>query len=137
MLTRLTRGTRAVGIALTGAVLAMALLACGDGPAKIQAQDTDTTVAAAAADDVVRRFVGESGEAYAGDCASTRSPDDIGKVCSKLIEEKGGLKAYLIGRTFSEFSTWVFVNQTSAGFVAAGSEALDFFDTTGAVPWPR
>lgn len=78
-----------------------------------------------------------TGSQYAGPCDQTRSPDDIGKVCSKLIEQRGALRAYLIGRTFSEFSTWVFVTPRDAGWAVLGTEDLDFHDLTGSIPWPN
>jgi hypothetical protein len=81
-------------------------------------------------------FVRSSGGEYAGPCEQTRSPDDIGKVCSKLIEQRGTLQAHLIGRTFSEFSTWVFVTPRDSGWAVLGTEDLDFHDMTGSIPWP-
>ena len=78
-----------------------------------------------------------AGMVYAGDCAATRSPDDIGKICSKLVDERGTLRAYLIGRTFSEFSTWVFVEQSATGWSVVGTSPLDFFAAAVAIPWPN
>lgn len=74
---------------------------------------------------------------YAGDCAATVSPRDIGKVCSKFIAQRGALRAYLIGRTFSEFSTWVFVERQPAGWVALTTVPLDFASPVLVVPWPE
>jgi hypothetical protein len=74
---------------------------------------------------------------YAGDCAATESPRDIGKVCSKYIAQRGSLRAYLIGRTFSEFSSWVFVEQKRDGWVAVATTPLDFAAPSLIVPWPE
>ena len=73
---------------------------------------------------------------YAGDCSATVSPRDIGKTCSKLGDERGDLRAYLIGRTFSEFSRWVFVRRDRDGWRTAGTAPLDFFAPSLDVPWP-
>jgi hypothetical protein len=81
-------------------------------------------------------FVQATGDEYAGLCEQTRSPADIGKVCSKLIEQRGTVQAHLIGRTFSEFSTWVFVTPQDSGWTVLGTETLDFLDTSGSIPWP-
>jgi hypothetical protein len=85
----------------------------------------------------IEAFVRSDGSDYAGLCEQTRSPDDIGKVCSKLIEQRGSLQAHLIGRTFSEFSTWVFVTPRDGGWTVLGTEELDFHDMSGSIPWPN
>ncbi|MBI2759798.1 MAG: hypothetical protein HYX51_00020 [Chloroflexi bacterium] len=119
------------------ALLALLAIACAGDSAKISAEAAPpAAVTAASADEVVRQAVEFTGMAYAGDCAATQSPRDIGKVCSKLIGERDGMRAYLTGRTFSEFSTWVFVEQTSAGWQLAGTTPLDFFAVTETIPWP-
>ena len=120
------------------AALLLAALACATAATRLRADDSDTpvTVAALSAEDAVRQAVQATGAVYAGDCAATRSPEDLGKVCSKLIEERESQRAYLTGRTFSEFTTWVFVQQSSSGWSVAATTPLDFFDTTGMIPWP-
>jgi hypothetical protein len=81
-------------------------------------------------------LVRSNGGQYAGPCEQTRSPEDIGKICSKLIEQRGTLQAHLIGRTFSEFSTWVFITPRDTGWAVLGTEELDFHDMSGSIPWP-
>jgi hypothetical protein len=73
---------------------------------------------------------------YVGECATTRSPDDIGKLCSKFVTQKGNLQAYLVGRTFSEFSEWVFVEQTANGWAAIAVVPYDGSAPGIQVPWP-
>ena len=120
------------------AVIAVGLLlmlaGCTAAP-KLRAEAA-SAVPAATAEDAVRQAVEATGGVYAGDCAATRSPQDVGKVCSKFVEDRGPVRAYLTGRTFSEFSQWVFVEQTAGGWVLAGSAPLDFFATSIEVPWP-
>ena len=36
-----------------------------------------------------------------------------------------------------EFSEWVFVATSGGGWTVAGTAPLDFFDTSGRIPWPR
>lgn len=72
----------------------------------------------------------------AGDCAGVQPPEDSGKVCSKLVMEQGDVSAYLTGRVWSEFDTWVFVRQSAAGWLAIGTAPLDFMATSLAIPWP-
>jgi hypothetical protein len=126
---------RRIGLA-AAALLALAAVACAGASPSLQADSVEQTPAAVSADQAVAQYVEGTGADYAGDCASTRSPQDVGKVCSKFIEERAGVRAYLIGRTFSEFSTWVFVEQTTAGWTVKAVTPLDFFDTSGTIPWP-
>lgn len=76
------------------------------------------------------------GAVYAGDCATTRSPQDLGDVCSKLAGQKDGMRAYLVGRTFAEFSAWLFLRHTSAGWSAVSIAPLDFTAASLTIPWP-
>lgn len=128
--------TRTVWTAGLAVMLAFAAIACA-GSSSIHAQDGDVTTVVASADEAVRGAVARMGGVYAGDCAATRSPDDVGKICSKLIDQKGDQRAYLIGRTFSEFNTWTFVQQTASGWQVTATTPLDFMDMSDTVPWPR
>ena len=76
------------------------------------------------------------GNIFAGECTATRSPEDIGKLCSKFVARCGNVRAYVAGRTFSEFSLWVFVRQTPDGWYPAGTLPLDQSATSLTVPWP-
>lgn len=87
------------------------------------------------AEGAVRIAVETTGEIYAGDCAATVSPRDTSKVCSRFVAEKDGARAYLIGRTFSEFSRWVFIAPADGGWTITGTAALDFFGAP-TPPWP-
>ena len=88
------------------------------------------------AEDSVRQASEPAGGVYAGPCAATRSSEDIGKLCARFVAEQAGLHAYLVGRTFSEFSHWVFVAQTATGWQPAGMVPLDFFAPLSDIPWP-
>jgi hypothetical protein len=84
----------------------------------------------------VAQLVQETGATYAGDCATTQSPADVGKVCSRFIAVQGSLRAYWLGRTFSEFQTWAFVEQDASGWEPVGTVPLDPQATGDDVPWP-
>ena len=132
-----SNGRRVIWPVVAGALLALLSIACADSGAKLHAQSAPATTMTADSPDAAVRFEVEStGATYAGDCAATRSPEDVGKVCSKLADEQNGVRAYMTGRTFSEFSTWVFVQQSNSGWQVIGSKPLDFFDMSGTIPWP-
>lgn len=92
--------------------------------------------AAATPEAVVAAVVTARGEHYAGDCATTRSPQDIGALCSRLVAERDGMRAYLLGRTFSEFGWWLFIAQEGAAWHAMSTAPLDVLDLSGTIPWP-
>lgn len=81
-------------------------------------------------------FISAQGQAFAGACADTSAPEDIGKVCVRLVEERGGVRAYLAGRTFSEFDRWLFVAQDSAGWTVIADAPLNPSADTMSIPWP-
>jgi hypothetical protein len=85
----------------------------------------------------VRAAVEADGAVYAGACAATRSPEDVGKICATFIDERGDTRAYLTGRTFSEYGMWLFVQGGPTGWTVIGSAPLDFFATDPRIPWPE
>jgi hypothetical protein len=117
-----------------GMLLTVALVNTATAAAQTPSADT---LPAVTPEDAVRQVVEARGTIYAGDCAATRSPADRGAFCARFVGEQSGVRAYLIGRTFSEFSEWVFVAQRGGGWRVVGTAPLDFFDTRGHIPWPR
>lgn len=111
------------------------LLAAVNVPRLTRAEPVQGAPPAVTADAAVRQAVEAQGGAYAGDCAAAVSPGDVGKVCSRFIAEQSATRAYLIGRTFSEFSAWVFVAPAGDSWMVAGTAPLDFFGGVD-VPWP-
>ena len=93
-------------------------------------------LAAEIPEQVVAAAVVAGGSDYAGDCADTVSPRDLGKVCSRLVEQRGSVRAYLVGRTFSEFSTWVFVAGAGNTWQLQGEAPLRFHSDSIEIPWP-
>jgi hypothetical protein len=116
---------------LMGLVMLSLVAACADE------RDANASAPAATSPEAaIGALVESQGQRYAGLCERTRSPEDIDKVCSKLIETRAGVQAHLIGRTFSEFDTWVFVTQRDGTYTVVSTVKLDFFDTSGMIPWP-
>ncbi|HTE86412.1 MAG TPA: hypothetical protein VK821_16960 [Dehalococcoidia bacterium] len=76
------------------------------------------------------------GSVYAGECSRTRAPQDAGKTCTKLFEERGPVRAYLVGQTFSEFRRWLFLEEGPAGWVIVASAPMDTRASPIVVPWP-
>jgi hypothetical protein len=89
-------------------------------------------------DVAVRTSVEAAGAVYAGDCAATAAPRDVGAVCSRFVAEQDGTHAYLTGRTFSEFDTWLFVARGEGGvWQVVARQPLDFHSLSLSVPWPN
>lgn len=82
------------------------------------------------------RFIEARGERFAGLCAESQSPDDIGSRCATFTAERDGLRAYLTGRTFSEYSRWIFLRRGVAGWVVVAGAPLRFDTGDGSIPWP-
>lgn len=92
--------------------------------------------AAATPEEAISTVVQGHGDTYAGPCEQTRSPEDIGKMCSELIDQRGSMQAHLVGRTFGEFGYWVFVDHRGNDWYVVKSTPLDFLDVTMTIPWP-
>lgn len=87
-------------------------------------------------DAAMRASVESTGRVYAGDCTNTTSPQDLGKTCSKFVAARGAMSAYVAGRTFSEFTAWLFIEQTPAGWQVVGTASVDFQTAPAVIPWP-
>lgn len=124
------KGTSRVGLRM----LALALLT--GATMLLTAAAASAVQPGATAEQAVAQSVAKYDAVYAGACAGTRSPDDIGKVCSKLVAEQGDLRAYLAGRTFSEYSLWIFVRRSDGGWLPAGIVAFDNSTSPASIPWP-
>ena len=107
----------------TGAVLLV--LVVGSAVARPAAEENPAAAPAPTPEEAVGQFVAANGAAYAGDCSAARSPQDIGAVCSKFVAQRGNVRTYLVGRTFSEFSERVFVEQDAAGWRFVSAAPLD------------
>lgn len=95
-----------------------------------------TAAAAESPEAALRTAIEARGERFGGDCAQTVSPGDIGKVCFRMVEERGAMRAYLVGRTFSEFNSWVFLAQSHSDWLVMAQTPLDFENDSPEIPWP-
>lgn len=68
---------------------------------------------------------------YAGSCEDTTIEDDIGKYCSSLCEDRGNQQIHKIGPTFSEYTTWLLLQQSGDGW-----SVVDTAKDTGTAPAP-
>jgi hypothetical protein len=64
-------------------------------------------------------FIEGYGEQYAGDCEKTSVETDAGMYCSKLWEDRGDSAIYVIGLSFSEFDTWILLEQVNGDWVVS------------------
>lgn len=80
----------------------------------------------------IRAWMAKQGYAYAGDCRTTHLEKDVGKYCSSLFERQVGQRVYVTGPTFSEFTTYLLVTQSSSGWRVTAT-AKD--DGTSPPPW--
>lgn len=125
------RSLRQLFVAFVVLLLAFPEIACADDDPlpSVNVTVVQTPVEA------LRLYVEDQGMVFAGECAVTISPDDLGKTCWKLVDQRENVQAYLIGRTFSEYSAWVFVEEREGGYVVSTTKPLDFYGN-GAIPWP-
>ncbi len=130
------RQGRAIALALVGILLGAGVVA-GLTVGQAAPRTAPVQASALASPEVAIAAFLTSGEAYAGPCEQARSPEHLGMRCSRLVEEQDGVRAYLMGRTFSEFDRWLFVALTAAGWKVIGSALLDFHAVPMGVPWPR
>ncbi len=89
----------------------------------------------ATADAAVQEAVQATGGVYAGDCAAA-TPANYGQICSKYVDRQGNLDAYMTGRPFAEFDTWLFVQQTPGGWLPLSTALIDESATSVTIPWP-
>ncbi len=61
----------------------------------------------------IRAWMTRQGYAYAGDCRTTRLETDAGKYCSSLVKRQAGQRIYSVGPTFSEYTTYLLLTQSS------------------------
>jgi hypothetical protein len=141
------RRTR-VGVSLMAAVVAVGLIAVVNArmPPGTAIQPSVATTgaepwtrqAAAAPEEALAHFAATRGSPIAGPCDATQSPRDLGHLCHRLVAEReqDGMQAYLIGLTFSEFTTWVFVARSDGHWAVVADALLDFTSTPLRIPWP-
>jgi hypothetical protein len=74
---------------------------------------------------------------YVGDCEAAQLPGDQGKLCTSFRGDRGPMKAYVAGPAFTEFTTWIFVEQKAGQWQVVGEFPIrpQAADVPG-IPWP-
>jgi hypothetical protein len=74
---------------------------------------------------------------YVGDCQAAQLPDDQGKLCTSHRGDRGSMKAYIAGPAFTQFTTWLFVEQKNGQWQVVGEFPIrpQAADVPG-IPWP-
>jgi hypothetical protein len=119
----------------TALVVALFLTGTAAAAADNLANTFPKAVPVATADAAVQEAVQMLGQVYAGDCASA-TPANYGQICSKYVDQQGNLDAYMVGRPFAEFDTWLFVQQTPNGWLPLSTAPIDESATSVSIPWP-
>ena len=74
---------------------------------------------------------------YAGDCSASILPKGEGRVCSTFKGERLGQRAYILGASSYESTTWVFLRQDGGNWQVYATQPVkpDTANVPGA-PWP-
>jgi hypothetical protein len=74
---------------------------------------------------------------YAGDCSASILPKGEGRVCSTFKGERQGQRAYILGASSYESTTWVFLRQDGGNWQVYATQPVkpDTANVPGA-PWP-
>jgi hypothetical protein len=128
------RSARLTRLGVAGAVALV--LAFGNTARPLPSRAMVLPPPAATAEEAVELAVQSMGGTYAGVCPATRSPEDVGKTCARFVAEQGRVRAYLIGRTFSEYASWVFVQRSADGWHFLRVAPFGLTDSPTEVPWP-
>ncbi|HTE87307.1 MAG TPA: hypothetical protein VK821_21570 [Dehalococcoidia bacterium] len=129
-------GITALGSVLLAPASRAAAVASASVPPRIFRPPTAQGALVATPEAAVAHAVQAQNAVYSGDCAAAISPEDLGKLCSKFVAQNGTLRAYLVGRTFSEFSQWVFIQQSADGWRPVIAAPFDGTALAPQIPWP-
>jgi hypothetical protein len=78
-------------------------------------------------------WIEQSGEQYAGDCATTNVETDVGKYCSQLWEDRGDSAIYALGFAFSEYGIWLLLELVDGDWVV--TDWADMVEEEMVPPW--
>jgi hypothetical protein len=136
----------AVALLLTAAAAALLLAACfkNSGPSEqgvtavTSTPGSSPTPAMGSPEDALGAYARQNLQMeYAGECEAAKQPDDQGKLCTSFRSDRGPMKAYIAGPAFSEFTTWIFVEQKAGQWQVVGEFPIrpQAADVPG-IPWP-
>ena len=129
------------GILPPALFLVLVGVGCGGG----EAEPTPTpTIEATATPDVsgpelaLAQYVEETmSKILVEDCSTAVAEVDTGKICSILRGERGNLRAYILGLTFSEPFQWAILEDQGAAWRVVYSPAIKSVNTgIPGIPWP-
>lgn len=140
---------------LAGSVLVGALLlaGCGDGDDGVASDPTTTTTTATTApttsseatttttavpvtvEEALAAFDFGGGAPYAGDCEATVLEEDAGAWCTTLEEDRGTTRIYGAGPTFSEYTTWLLLEQGPGGWAVVDTASQGELGDLQPPPW--
>jgi hypothetical protein len=126
-----------IALPVAGGLLGLSVIALRSGGDSGSTAAATAPAIAATPTEAIAAVVQAGGASFAGPCEQTRSPEDIGKLCARFVEQRDGVQAHLVGPTFSEFTTWLFLEQAASGWTVVTSIPLDFHDAMLSIPWPR
>ena len=120
--------------------LSLALVACGGSGASPTPtpEPAATPLGSGPAEQALARYVLQTlGKGFVEDCSETTAENDVGKICSSYRGEREGMRAYILGLTFSEGSQWAILTERSGEWRVVHAPALtpDNLGVPG-VPWP-
>ena len=130
-------------ILLPALFVALFVLACG-GDSEPPPEPTATVPAAsptpntASPEASLGNYIEETlGETFLEDCSRAVVEEVAGKICSIFRGERGDLRAYILGRTFSEPFQWAILEKQGTDWRVIHTPAIRF-DTAGVpgIPWP-
>jgi len=135
-----------VALLLTAAATALLMAACfkdgePSGPAVTATTPTpggSPTPESGSPEDALGAYARQNLQMeYVGECEAAQLPDDQGKLCTSLRGDRGPMKAYVAGPAFSEFTTWLFVEQKAGQWQVVGEFPIrpQAADVPG-IPWP-
>lgn len=126
--------------AIIVAFLSLAVLACSGGSDKVEPTPEPTLdpVGADPAAQALAQYVQSTlNKEFVPDCSKADAQRDAGKICSVIRGERGNLRAYAIGATFSEGTQWVILQERGGQWSVASTQQLTR-DNAGVpgIPWP-
>ena len=123
-------------------LLALALVACGggggNGPPAPTPGPTATPQGSGAVEQALGRYVDTTlAKPFLEDCTKADAQRDGGKICAAFRGERGNLRAYVLGATFSEGNQWAILEQRNGQWTVVYSQQLTA-DNAGVpgIPWP-
>jgi hypothetical protein len=76
-------------------------------------------------------------QGFVADCDDAQRPDDVGKQCAERLGERGGLIAFKLGPTFSEYTQIIILEQLDGVWTIAEQQRHSPDDPNiPGIPWP-